>query len=405
MKNWSKIIAVFLVLALMAQGVLPINEVVAEAAQVNLNSSSITIRTGQTYAFKLIGTTKKAIWSSSNKKIATVNSGKVKGVKTGSTTITAMVDKKKYTAKVTVVKAMSAKDFNCTGSTNLSKGFINYCDEKNYSNAYYYFNDVDGDYDFKTNRGIRIGSSKSEIVKKYGYTAIKTLNPKDDLTALYVRENNKILNGVYDSYYKTAIKYYEYSYKKGVDTYRIRFMINNNKVSLIEYTKNAGALTVSSTEPLSESNATTSDLVYVAVEYLGAVQNTKTNKLDLSTAFTAIIRAYSADVKKVRVAYTKDTADTSYDYLIYTGSSKTLTIPEKINGVKVESFTAYGESAGGSPYDGVETLILPSTVTGFCWVSENPNYGDLKKVVFNNSKDNVMIQNKAPKGIEVLFTK
>lgn len=222
------------------------------------------------------------------------------------------------------------------------------------------------------------------------------------MTAKYVKENH---GNIYEAYYKTAIKYYEYNYKKGKDTYRIRFLIKNDKVCLTEYTKNAKSFVVTTVKTSSEANISDSNVVYVDVEYLGAVLNEKTNKLDLSTAFTAIIRAYSADIKKLRYSYARNTSDTSYDYLFYQGTSKILTIPEKINGVTVETFTANGESAGGSHYDGVETLVLPSTVTAFCWVTDNPDYGDLKKVVFNNSKKNVIIQNKAPKGIEVVFIK
>lgn len=39
----------------------------------------------------------------------------------------------------------------------------------------------------------------------------------------------------------------------------------------------------------------------------------------------------------------------------------------------------------------------------FCWVTDKPDYGDLKKVIFKNSKKNVEIKNAAPVGIEVEF--
>lgn len=158
------------------------------------------------------------------------------------------------------------------------------------------------------------------------------------------------------------------------------------------------------TETTTETAENSNDAVYVEVEYMGATWSNSANKLDLTTAFQAVIRSYSADVKKIRESYTKNTASSRYDYLIYKGTSKTLTIPEKINDVTVTGFTAHGESAGGSYYDGVETLVLPSTVTYFCWVTTNPDYGDLRKVIFKNSKNNVEVKNTVPAGIEVEFT-
>lgn len=165
MKKWFNVTVFFLVFAVVVQLVSPLNTVVAEAVQVKLNTSNVSIRVGQTYTLKVTGTSKKVIWTSSNNKMVTVNDGKIKGVKTGSTTLTATVDKKKYTAKVTVVNPMSAKDLNCTGSTTLSNGFIDYCNKMNYTNAYYYFDDADGDSTFKTNRGTVIGSLKNDIIK------------------------------------------------------------------------------------------------------------------------------------------------------------------------------------------------------------------------------------------------
>lgn len=105
MKKWIKFLTLFLVVTIMAALTAPMGVVVAEAAQVKLNTSSTTILVGQTYKLKLTGTTKKVIWISSNKKVASVTNGNVKGIKAGSVTITATVDKKKYNAKIKVVKA------------------------------------------------------------------------------------------------------------------------------------------------------------------------------------------------------------------------------------------------------------------------------------------------------------
>ena len=73
------------------------------AESIKLNKTKITIEVGKAYTLKLSGTKEKATWASSNKKIAKINqSGKVTGVKKGSATITATVDGKKYTCKVTI---------------------------------------------------------------------------------------------------------------------------------------------------------------------------------------------------------------------------------------------------------------------------------------------------------------
>ncbi|WMJ89429.1 hypothetical protein [Anaerocolumna sp. MB42-C2] len=281
---------------------------------------------------------------------------------------------------------------------------MEYCDDNNYTSSFYYFDDMDGDYNIKSNRGIKIGSSKSEVIKKYGYAVKKELNPQNDIAAKFVKLRNDDLNGLYELYYNRSVDYYEYSFKKNSDTYRIRFLLKDNKVGLVELTKNAQTFPVpTETETKTETAENSKDAVYVEVEYMGAIWDDSTNKLDLTTAFQAVIRSYSADIIKIRESYTKDTSSSSYDYLVYQGTSKTLTIPEKINGVTVTGFTAHGESAGDSYYDGVETLVLPSTVTYFCWVITNPDYGDLRKVIFKNSKKNVEIKNSAPKGIEVEF--
>jgi S1-C subfamily serine protease len=80
-----------------------INSEQAEAAAVKLNKTSITLYTGDTYNLKLNGAADKAKWSSGNKKIAAVSAqGKITGVKSGTTTITAILGTKKYKCSVTI---------------------------------------------------------------------------------------------------------------------------------------------------------------------------------------------------------------------------------------------------------------------------------------------------------------
>ena len=82
-------------------------EVPVNAAKVKLSKKSITLEVGQKKTIKVKGTTKKVTWSSSDKKIATVNSkGKITAKSEGTCNITAKVGSKKLTCKVTVERAL-----------------------------------------------------------------------------------------------------------------------------------------------------------------------------------------------------------------------------------------------------------------------------------------------------------
>lgn len=96
-----------LVLALVAPSVLPVQSspvTVQAASTVKLSKTKVTLIKGQNVTLKITGTSKKVTWSTSNKKVATVNSkGKVTAKKEGTATITAKVLGKKYNCKVKVV--------------------------------------------------------------------------------------------------------------------------------------------------------------------------------------------------------------------------------------------------------------------------------------------------------------
>lgn len=75
----------------------------AAAETVQLNKTKLTLDIGKSYTLKITGTTKTAVWGSSNRAVATVSSsGKVKAIKVGKATITAGVSGRKYNCEVTV---------------------------------------------------------------------------------------------------------------------------------------------------------------------------------------------------------------------------------------------------------------------------------------------------------------
>lgn len=92
----------------------------AYAAKVKMSKTLLTLTKGKSSKLSIKGTKKKAKWSSSNKKIATVSSkGKVSAKKAGSCTVTAKVKGKKYRCRVIVeVPSISAQSLNMIiGST------------------------------------------------------------------------------------------------------------------------------------------------------------------------------------------------------------------------------------------------------------------------------------------------
>ncbi len=86
-----------------------------EAAHLNKYKKKLYV--GESFQLKVIDKKGKVKFTSSNKKIATVNSkGLIRGKKRGSCTITAKVDGKKYKCKVTVTNMM---DTNMTKARTL----------------------------------------------------------------------------------------------------------------------------------------------------------------------------------------------------------------------------------------------------------------------------------------------
>ena len=109
MKKHKKILE-FLILSLIILTVIfPVNV----NAATKLNKKSIMVNVNKTYTLKVYEAKHKVKWSSSDRKIATVNSkGVVKGIKKGKCNITAKVGKKIYVCKVIVKRPAKKKSWD-----------------------------------------------------------------------------------------------------------------------------------------------------------------------------------------------------------------------------------------------------------------------------------------------------
>lgn len=80
-------------------------------AKTRLNKTKLTISVGQKVTLKVKGSRKKAKWSSSNKKVVTVNQkGRVQAKRAGNATVTAKIGKKRYRCKIHVISIVIPTD-------------------------------------------------------------------------------------------------------------------------------------------------------------------------------------------------------------------------------------------------------------------------------------------------------
>lgn len=99
MKTMKRILSLVVVLMLVLLAVTP----AFAASTIKLNKSKATLAVGMTTTLKVSGTTAKVTWSSSNKAVAQVSAkGVVQANKAGTAVITAKVNGKKLTCKITV---------------------------------------------------------------------------------------------------------------------------------------------------------------------------------------------------------------------------------------------------------------------------------------------------------------
>lgn len=108
MKKFNKKILMYVLAAVLAfSGVyVAVNVSAAGKKVIKLNKKSLTLKEGKTYKLKLLNIKKnaKVVWASGNSKVAKVsNSGVVKGVKKGNTTIYARCNKVLYQCSVKVL--------------------------------------------------------------------------------------------------------------------------------------------------------------------------------------------------------------------------------------------------------------------------------------------------------------
>lgn len=132
-------------------------------AATKLNKKSITVNVNKTYTLKVYGTKSKVKWSSSNKKIATVNSkGVVKGIKKGKCNITAKVGKKKYVCKVIVKQPVKKTSWEQIKKINmLSQNNLEFCTDvqkDSFGNSY------------KGNNLMKLKTYGESIWGEYGYS-------------------------------------------------------------------------------------------------------------------------------------------------------------------------------------------------------------------------------------------
>lgn len=110
LKLFNKLIVMVMVLSIVTPFILSNSKaIIAYAATtIKLNKTSLTLDIGKTYTLKVNGSKLKVTWSSSNKQVATVSTkGKVTAIEEGKATVTASVNKKKYTCKITVKKPVN----------------------------------------------------------------------------------------------------------------------------------------------------------------------------------------------------------------------------------------------------------------------------------------------------------
>lgn len=128
LKKLGMTVALASALTLIVPVAMPMNAstTMVSAATAKISNKKLTLITGKSKTLKVTGTKSTVKWSSSDKTVATVSSkGKVTAKSYGTATITAKVDNKKLTCKVTV-KAYEGEtlSFNSGANFVIPEGWI-----------------------------------------------------------------------------------------------------------------------------------------------------------------------------------------------------------------------------------------------------------------------------------------
>ena len=119
-RNWKRITGIVLAFVLIiGQFMTGVNQTQAASKSPKLSRASLTLTVGQSRKLS-VSNAKNVKWTSSNKKVATVNkNGTVKAKKSGKATITAKVSGKSLKCKVTVKKIQNNANNQTSGSRSL----------------------------------------------------------------------------------------------------------------------------------------------------------------------------------------------------------------------------------------------------------------------------------------------
>lgn len=220
--------ALFILTFLFAFSIMALTSIKSQAAgTVKLNKTKVVLEMGSTYTLTVKNTKRKVTWSSGNKKIVKVKKGRLTPVAVGSTNVTAKVNGKKYTCRVTVV--------DYTGMSNEQKAVVSYA-LKYVGNKYRYGGS-------SLTKGTDCSGFTMAVYKKFGYNLyhnayqqlkstksvkMKNIRPGDLIfygsskkncshVAMYIG-NGKVVHASTES---TGITISDYNYRKYVGVGRV----------------------------------------------------------------------------------------------------------------------------------------------------------------------------------------
>lgn len=241
MRTFKKILltasaALFALTATAAPAVsLQTTQVVAEAATMKLNKSSLHLKKGGTYKLQVKGKGKKKVkWSSSNSFVASVSkSGKVKGKNAGVAIINAKIGKKSLSCIVIVAAPANASQAEYF---NKLKAYVdaNYTDTSDNNEKILRFSYTDDDAGYYARVDLK---NKSDGTLEASAMKVTDDNPSYSILDLTESGNVKtIINGYYTGYYTggyqvyivKATDYNPANYVKGKNSVPFEVTTNNS---------------------------------------------------------------------------------------------------------------------------------------------------------------------------------